>query len=605
MTSQYDAIIKALQAISPMPRHLTNTLFGAGVFAAGLNKSPNFFFDPNNPGSSGAGTFYNPFTTIAQVNAAITGSMPGKVLGIKRGTYFKGTINLGVSGAPGAPFHIVPYGDDFGTPVFSGETARASWTTYSGDARIWQMSGFTQTVDLYDIGYAPYGTSGSRLLYVSGASLAAKITAIQNYISAPVAGTAGVFAYDSNITYAWFVDTVTEANPNLGQVISADATVVVQLTNGTVAAGGNLVVCGIGAYFARNNALAYNLNAAATSGAGVQIVGCHAGFSGAQGAGGQGLGQDAIVVYGHSQTVKLTASLFAGNYGQDAQNNALELAYTDGAVVQYNLGTNICGNSIVELWSNNTNATVLFNRGYNDVNARSKLNTGHGSGVWATNYSDGGGVNTNTAYNGGHTIAFNYVQDMANHAFDNFSRNNLYLNNTAIGFSLIPGSDFFEFEGNDATLTGCAMYNNLCVQMAPQTGTVGFMRTTGSATPVPASDYNGWFDVGRPVSGYAAVNTTTYTQLATWHTATGNDTHSHGLQVSGSGGFGYAPGDPSTLAGFSVVNSWIGTNTDYALAGAPFVQGIGMDITSYNITTDIDGNPIPSLSTPDLGCKQI
>jgi hypothetical protein len=104
------------------------------------------------------------------------------------------------------------------------------------------------------------------------------------------------------------------------------------------------------------------------------------------------------------------------------------------------------------------------------------------------------------------------------------------------------------------------------------------------------------------------VNATAYLQLASWHAATGNDAHSHGLQVSGTGGFGCYPGDPSALAGFSISNYWTGANTDYLLTAASvIVIGAGTalgGVTSYAFAGDVDGNPIMNPATPDMGCKQ-
>jgi hypothetical protein len=563
---------------------------------------PTYFYDPDASGSSGAGTFRNPFTTIAEIQATLKNSQPGQALGIKRGSYTRGTLILGVAGAAGDPFFIVPYGDAKELPVFSGETVRTSWAPYDGDTRIWQLSGLADAVDVYDVGYVPYGQVGSRLLYVTAADLGSKITAIEDYIAAPVPGTAGVFAYDGTTIYAWFVDATTEANPNLGQVVTADASHALYLSNGNVAAGGNVTVYKIAAYFARNNALQYAASALATSIDSVHILKCEAAYTGAQGGTGDNLGQDAISVYGYDQSVLATHVVVKDNYCHDCQNNAVELGYTSGAAVESNVAVNICGNSVVELWTNNTNCRVLFNRGYGDVNYGLKQNAGHGSGVWATNYSDGGGVNTNTQYNGGHLVAFNYMQDFHQHALDNASHNNTFLNNTGICVNVMTAGDFIVCAGNDPTVTGAQFYNNLFIENVVTDQTVCFFETVGTATPLPASDYNGFFFTGRPVSGYASIAGTNYHNLGAWNAASGQDTHSHGLYVSGQGGFGY-PTDPATLAGFSLTDYWTGPDMDYTLSNS-LPQRAGMNITRYGIKHDVDGNPIENLRHPDLGCKQ-
>jgi len=569
--------------------------------AALLNARPTYFYDPDASGSSGVGTFRNPFTTAAEIQAVLSNSQPGEVLGIKRGSYTRGTLSLAVAGASDDPFHIVPYGDDEAMPVFSGEKVRTWWRLHPGDARIWRLGGILEAVDVYDIGYAPYGQVGSRLLYVSGVDLRSKIAAIRNYIAAPVAGTAGVFAYDGTTIYAWFVDAVTQANPNLGQVVTADAEQAIYLSNGNVAAGGNIVVHGIVAWFARDNALQYTAGYSATSVDTIHILGCEAAYTGAQGAAGEGLGQVAITVYGRSQSALATDVVIKGNYCHDCQNNAVELGYTSGAIVESNVAVNICGNSIVELWTNNTNCRVLFNRGYGDVNYGLKQNTGHGSGVWATNYSDNG-ADTSTLYNGGHLVAFNYMQDFHQHAIDNASHNNTYLNNTAICVNLVTAGDFILCEGDDPSLAGVEFYNNLFIQDVVTDGGVSFFETRGASTPLPASSHNGFFNAGNPRAGDAAINGTYYDSLSTLHAATGMEPRSHGLYVSGQGGFGY-PGDPPALDGFSLTSYWTGPDMDYALSNA-LPQRIGKGIGHYGIKRDVDGNPISDPARPDLGCKQ-
>ncbi len=152
----------------PSTPWLTDTMNGLDLYRLGFGMTPTIHFDPAAAETSrNLGTYQNPYTTTAQLQARCAGFMGGQVLGVKRGSFVRGTLALTCYGASGAPFVIVPYGDALAMPVFSGGTVRTAWSAYPADPRIWQLSGVAQAVDLF--------AEGERLFAVAGANLAAKI----------------------------------------------------------------------------------------------------------------------------------------------------------------------------------------------------------------------------------------------------------------------------------------------------------------------------------------------------------------------------------------------------------------------------------------------
>jgi len=235
----------ALGFIPPSAPWLTDTLNGLDLYKLGFGLTPTLYFDPGATETSrNLGTYQNPYTTLAQVQARCAGFMGGHALGVKRGSFLRGTLALSCYGASGDPFVITPYGDALAMPMFSGGLIRTGWTAYSGDNRIWQLGSVSQAVDVFD--------HGRRLFAVTGANLAAKIAAIQAFITAPVAGTSGVFAIDGTTIYAWLLD---GTSPNLGQVETAEAANAILVSYPDVADTGFVVVAGMGAIMTRYSAI--------------------------------------------------------------------------------------------------------------------------------------------------------------------------------------------------------------------------------------------------------------------------------------------------------------------------------------------------------------
>ena len=386
---------QALGFVPPSTPWLSDTLNGLDLYKLGFGMTPTIYFDPNAAEiSRNLGTYQNPYTTLAQVQARCAGFMGGQVLGVKRGSFVRGTLALSCYGASGAPFIIAPYGDALAMPVFSGGMIRTGWTAYSGDTRIWQLGGITQAVDVFE--------SGQRLFAVTGANLAAKIAALQAFIAVPLAGAAGAFALDGTTLYAWFHD---GANPNLGQVETAEAANAILISYPDVAETGFVTVAGMTGLMARYSAI--GLISANTSGtlapSGLQVVACQAGRTGAQLD--TSLSADAFQVYGIDDAHRVSGLYLAGNYAFDTLNNAFEVAAISSGVIERNIGWNAGGNSIVEMWALCSNVTVQFNRGYNDLLAGQRLSSSyHNGGVWRTNYADVDCASTNDAKSGGNVV---------------------------------------------------------------------------------------------------------------------------------------------------------------------------------------------------------
>src|SRR5208283_1391188 len=71
---------------------LNDTITGIDLYKLGFGINPTIFFDSTALSSLCRGTYKNPYNTLNQVNSVLQGSLPGTVLGIKRGTFTRGTL---------------------------------------------------------------------------------------------------------------------------------------------------------------------------------------------------------------------------------------------------------------------------------------------------------------------------------------------------------------------------------------------------------------------------------------------------------------------------------------------------------------------------------
>ena len=556
----------------------------------GFGATPTLYFDPGaGQTSRNIGTYQNPYTTLAQVQSRCSGFMGGQVLGVKRGAVVRGQLSLSCYGASGAPFVIAPYGDALAMPLFSGGVVRMGWTPYSGDTRLWQLSGLTQAVDVFE--------TGQRLFAVTGANLAAKIAALQAFIAAPIANTPGAFTLDGSVLYAWFQD---GSNPNLGQVETAEGASAILVSYPDLTATGFITVAGMGAIMTRYSAI--SMVPANFSGShapsGLQVVACQAGRTGAQL--GTGLSADAVMVYGIDDAHRVSGLYIAGNYAFDTLNNAYEVAAVSSGTIERNIGWNAGGNSIVEMWALCSNLTVQFNRGYNDPLAGRRLSSSyHNGGIWRTNYSAVDGSASDNTKSGANVVRFNYIQDPGNNGIDILGgTGDRYYNNTVAAQRQGWASGWYV---HGAGASGHALTNNLFVNAAPGVGFT-FFGTVDAGVTAPGLDGNGYANLTNPSGSGGAWRggANQYYDIGSWRTATGGEAHSRATLGDTSGtAFGFSPLTSSVLS----AGAGYGGVADYTLSNS-VAKGGGQTIVASGPTADIDGRAIANPAEPNIGCWQ-
>jgi len=379
---------------------LADSISRFNIYAKGFVPRPTIFFDPSASSAGATGTFLHPYATEAQLYNAIIGNMAGQVLGFKRGTTLRtsvnglrigqGAIGLGVYGSSAAPFYMVPYGDALALPVITGGQVRTDWVNTSGN--LWQLTGITNNSDVYQ--------SDVRLLKTSGAPAAAG----QVQWSAGAGGTLIIWPYSNE-------------NPNLGQVeitLGLYAMHVAYAKN--VTNSGYITIAGLDLKKSRLPTLAIDGTASGTPTlAGFNVYGCRVGQSGADDAGGNYVG-DGIYAAGVDDTHRLSGEIM-GNEMYDCLNNALEVSMTDGLHVAYNYGHDVGGNSVIEMYTSNANILVEKNIGKR-AGGVTRLHTWHASGIWATDLNAAGSADATRLINVGNTLRFNYIEDCASKGMD-------------------------------------------------------------------------------------------------------------------------------------------------------------------------------------------
>jgi hypothetical protein len=574
--------------LPPSTPWLTDTLNGVDLYAQGFGLTPTIYFDPGAAETSrNLGTYQNPYTTLAQVAARCSGFLPGQVLGIKRGAFVRGTLGLACYGAEDAPFVIAPYGDALALPTISGGTVRTGWTPYGGDVRLWQLAGVTPAADVFE--------NGARLFAVSGATLAAKIAALQAYVAAPIAGAPGAFAYDGTSLYAWFAD---GANPNLGEVETADAANAILINYPDVAGTGYVTLAGVGGIMSRYSAISIAPgNVIGTNApADLKVVACMAGRSGCQLD--TTLSADAFQVYGIDDGHRISGLHLAGNYAFDTLNNAYEVAAVSSGLIERNIGWNAGGNSILEMWALCSNLIVQANRGYNDPLASRRLSSGyHNGGVWRTNYSKVDGSASDDTKSGANVVRFNYIQDPGNNGIDVLGGSgDAYCNNTVVAVRQGWGNGWYV---RGAGASGHSLTNNLFVDAAAGAAFTFFGQIDASVA-APSLDGNAYANLTNPTGSGGAwrMGSGQYYDLPSWRTACGGETHSRATLGDAAGGdFGFMS---AAFAPLTAAAGYTGA-ADYAL-GTSIAKGAGRPIAAG--LSDIDGRAVANPSAPDIGCRQ-
>lgn len=332
--------------------------------------TPTIYFDPTATGSAGTGTLANPYYTVAQVVAAFTGSMPGTILGVKRGTTVRteGAMVLNVYGSSVALAEICAYGDAEALPIFNGANITSTWTQYGSDPLIWYISSASSQEVYYD---------GSRL---QGYSSLANLQAASS----------GRF-WDSGASRI-YIKPPSGESPNLGQVeVTAGSHALnIQYTN--VAASGFIAVRDIHCKNARNSCLVIEPPSSAgtiSTVTSIQVNGCK--FTGAGVDGVSSLGSDGVVVYGVSDSIRATGVRVASCEARELLNNSVEIAFATSPLVEGNYA-NVCGGNVwAEFWASVSGGICRYNRGFNASNSGRLTTSYHAGAFWSTIWTAAGG----------------------------------------------------------------------------------------------------------------------------------------------------------------------------------------------------------------------
>jgi hypothetical protein len=344
---------------------LSDTLNGVDIYADFV-KRPTIFFDPQSSASvTGLGTYRSPYTTQAEVQAAVAGNMAGRVLGIKRGSRLNVTgtngLTFNVHGTAAKPFTICPYGDAEALPILSGEVdITASLAQAAGSTQVWKIDLGATYRDIWQDGVRLrrlHPTNGSRNNN-TGTTVSNEATAV-TALETKGAGwlvVAGTVAYlrPHNDALTTFVTCGTNETP----VNSA-----LKLQYADVAATGYINVAGLDCRYANAHAVGVNTptRVSITTCDAISIVGLKVSRVGPGSS--AVLGRAAFSIYGPTGTTRLTNLYVAGCYTTDALNNSIEIGGTTGAIIERNLSYDCGGALIAELWSSNSGARVRYNYG--------------------------------------------------------------------------------------------------------------------------------------------------------------------------------------------------------------------------------------------------
>ncbi len=469
---------------------LSDTLNGVDLYGAGFALHPTIYFDPSALTSLCLGTYAQPYNSQAQVQAVCTGDMSGQTLGIKRGTITRVTgagLRINAYGKPGKPFTICPYGDAVALPIISGAIVATAWTLVNVAANIWSYALGATEQDCFQ---ADVRLPKKPWLGSADATLPAD----------------GFSTYNAGMLY---VRPAGGADPRTGtmEITACDSALTVNYAN--VAASGYIHLCGLNLTKAHNSVLSVvaDLSDLITSVADISIVGCKASGAGCDYAA-LSVASDAIIVYGPSDTVRITGLYIAGNYCTDALNNAVEVAATSGAVIEKNLSLGCGGNSIVEAWSSNDRMTVRYNVGDLSTCTRRIYSGFAQGGIWfANHYFAGGSWDNNDSSNTknfGNVAYFNLISRPGTRGFlcsggtgHKFWHNTVYINDDDTAPDATSSASAWCCQGNAAT-GFCNISNNLFYwrhgnspHRSPEVA--GIWQSLGATSSVPSGDKNVYF----------------------------------------------------------------------------------------------------------------
>jgi hypothetical protein len=377
------------------------------------NLTPTIFFDSNAIGSTGVGTFKNPFRNQADFTA-VYGSgdkytLSGQILGIKRGLHRSKLSITGIAnnwGTYNSEFIICPYGDADMRPELRGAVSSAGWLRWPTDNRIWYKAHAAEQ-EFYDATGQTQAINFFR--YFKVASTAA-LQAIGPGYACYTGGNSYIFPLEGTNPNSNYLE---ETFGSLA-IVSDPAVLYLSISNG-YARVGYVHVYGLDLHCGRNDVVDIVVNTGGSSAIVEEIVvdDCIIGFSGSDSTGATG-GSDGLNLIGKSDAVRLRNCRITNNYFHDLINNSVELRNVDNSIISNNISTNVGGNSISELWGSCSDNTFKYNKARNTANNTytAKIKVFDNGGIWIPGYVDNGGAGSeNQTKNVNNTIAFNHIYD--------------------------------------------------------------------------------------------------------------------------------------------------------------------------------------------------
>lgn len=511
------------------------------------------YFDPSGSGSTG--TLADPYSTEAQVQAVITaasGNMAGKLLACKRGTTYRGGFDLtGVYGGVGSPFVIAPYGDAEALPIFNGAVVRSDWVAHTSD--IWKLTGVTANQDIWQNDLRVW-----------------KKTSLANMTAANTS----FWDSGTNTLYLWPAD---NENPNLGQVEITSAAYGMHISYKNVVGTGNISIIGTDCRYGTNSALRFDPDTASDNNAATGlIVSANKAFGGGVDKSGLSDASDAIIVVG--PTTSATGCYIGHNEAAYCLNNAIEVSFLDGAVIEHNLGYDVGGNAILEMWASCKNNVVRYNKGLRASTSGRIYTTFHAGGVWLADRANITGTTYDTAgtLNGGNLIYGNLLDTSEKAGMDIYSGlGNRVFQNTLIN----TGNRALKFATDihaSVVAASCEFSQNLIHATATGSGFGSEFKNVPGTFDVTGDKNHYYFGASAPKW---RTNGTNQTLLSTYKTAV-------------------SPAEANSL---STVLSSAPLDSNYRPTAASAVVNAGAAVTGWSM--DMDGNAI--LGNPTIGCYQV
>jgi hypothetical protein len=494
--------------------------------------TPTHFFDPTATGSSGAGTYANPFTTQAQITAAMIGAagnynreIGGWVFGIKRGITITSQLFFDNFRANSdVPFVVCPYGNSGELPVFELGSQLSTWSVVGGYSGV-----FNATLP----NFWPVW-QGTRRIYNLFGNTVKTLATIATWAPLLQAAGAGYCVYcDDGKVYAIPYD---NENLNLGQVYVPNSTI---LTDPNYKSGlqlayapdstwtGSVTVAGLafrhGGYFGikliRNTAPTVGANSP-------KIIGCDFRNHGVSVFDSVTLNSTAIVgnaisTYGCDDTVRMTNQYIAGNYFDDIGNNTIETSYTDGTVAEFNLSKDAIGHGIIELWQSNSNSIIRYNEAHFPL-TRSLTSITVGAGYWNAALTLGSTTVPVPAQNKNNVCAFNLVNDCAANAFKDWGSDGaICINNTFIGKDSNPQFELNTANGGGGVAGASILMRNNAIHLTGNSsaGNIAPYIYTGTAgnTVIDADNNNFSKDNQYAVAGKFTAVSTNYASVSAFN----------------------------------------------------------------------------------------